>query len=97
MKPPRPPKFVARTSYRRRRLIDAARLLPMLGLFLVLLPILWRTAETPEPDTAWGGIYLFASWFVLIVASFLLSRVLARAEPPASGTDPSSDPSEGRN
>lgn len=80
---PAPPKFVARGSYRRRRLIDAARLLPALGLFLFMLPVLWRTAETAEPDTARGGIYLFTAWFGLIVAAFLLSRRLMRAGPPS--------------
>lgn len=91
MRRPRPPKFVARTSYRRRRLIDAARLLPVLGLFFFLLPILWRPAETPEPDTARGGIYLFSVWIVLIAAAFGLAWVLGRKEtvaPDANGTDP---------
>ncbi len=85
MRTPAPPKFVVRSSYRRRRLIDAARLLPALGLFLFMLPVLWRTAETPEPDTARGGIYLFAAWFGLIVAAFLLSRRLMRDGPSAAG------------
>jgi len=77
MKAPRPPKFLARHSYRRRRMIDAARLLPVLGLFLVLMPILWRPAATPEPDTTRGGIYLFAVWLLLIAAAFVLARLLS--------------------
>lgn len=77
---PRPPRFLARQTYRRRRLTDAARILPVVGLFLFLIPILWQPAETPAHDTASGGIYLFGAWFVLIVAAFLLSRALAPGE-----------------
>jgi hypothetical protein len=92
MRAPAPPAFLARASYRRRRIIDAARLLPVLGLFLFMLPILWRPAETPEPDTARGGLYLFAVWFGLIVAAFVLARVLSRAAPPGGEDAP---PDEG--
>lgn len=84
---PRPPRFLARSSYRRRRAIDAARLLPAGGLFVFLLPILWHPADTPAPDTARGGLYLFAGWFLLIGAAFLLARRLARAEP-GPGAEP---------
>ncbi|SPH17445.1 hypothetical protein DEA8626_00967 [Defluviimonas aquaemixtae] len=80
MKAPRP-RFLARENYRRRRLFDAARLLPLLGLFLFLVPILWQPAATPEPDTARGLIYLFAVWALLIVAAFLLARRLGRTDP----------------
>ncbi len=80
MKANGPPKFLARRSYRRRRVIDAARLMPVLGLFLVLLPILWRPAATPEPDTARGGLYLFAVWLLLIVVAFVLARRLSRVD-----------------
>ncbi len=75
--PLKQPRFLARQSYRRRRMADAARLLPLLGVFLVLLPILWRPAESAEADTAGGGVYLFAVWIVLIVAALFLSRLLS--------------------
>lgn len=80
--PMKRPPFLARKSYRRRRMADAARLLPVLGLFLVLLPILWRPAETPASDTASGGVYLFAVWNILIVAAFVLARRLSASAPP---------------
>jgi hypothetical protein len=60
---------------------DAARLLPLVGLFLVLLPVLWHPAETPEPDTTSGGVYLFAVWLILIIAAFFLARLLSGAPP----------------
>ncbi|MCL7465031.1 hypothetical protein [Phaeovulum sp. NW3] len=73
------PLFLARRSYRRRRMMDAVRLLPLLGAVLVMLPTLWQPAQTPEPDTARGTIYLFAVWLFLILAAFGLSRALGPA------------------
>jgi hypothetical protein len=92
------PLFLARRSYRRRRMMDAARMMPVLGAVLLMVPLLWRTAETPEPDTARGAIYLFAVWTVLIVAAWGLSRglapaLLAEEEPVGPGSEP--DPEAG--
>lgn len=65
---------------------DAARLLPFLGLFLILLPILWQPGLSPAPDTARGGVYLFTVWIVLILGTMVLSRVLgASGEGDAGG------------
>lgn len=69
------PLFLARRSYRRRRMMDAARLLPVLGAALVLVPLYWR----PAPGTAETGLYLFALWTGLILAAFGLARGLAPA------------------
>ena len=74
MATPPDPLFLAKESYRRRRLGDAARLLPLLGLALLLLPALWST-------TAGAMIYIFAVWAVLIVLVALLSRRLLATEP----------------
>jgi len=73
LKRPRPPLFLARAGYRQRRMRDAARILPLVGIVLLLQPILWQPAATPEPDTAAGGIYLFAVWFGLILAAAWLA------------------------
>lgn len=73
------PLFLARRSYRRRRLMDGARMLPVLGLILFLMPVLWSPAQTPEPDTGRSGIYLFAVWAGLIVLALALARGLAPA------------------
>lgn len=65
MRRPKRPLFLARAPYRRRRLRDAARLLPVLGGFLLLLPLLW----TPDSRMALNSgdvIYFFAVWLVLI-------------------------------
>lgn len=73
------PLFLARRSYRRRRVMDAARLLPVVGGFLVALPILWRPAETPGGETAQGVVYLFTVWALLILAAAVLARRLSPA------------------
>ncbi len=72
--------YLARQSYRRRRLIDAARLLPLLGVVLFLLPLLWTPAEAPESATARQGLYVFVVWLALVVAAFLLARRLPRGD-----------------
>jgi hypothetical protein len=61
----KPPLFLARAPYRRRRLRDAARLLPILGIFLLLLPLLW-TRESRVSLSAGDVIYFFGVWLLLI-------------------------------
>jgi hypothetical protein len=73
MRPPKPPLFLGRAGYRSRRLSDAARMLPVLGAFLLLLPMLWSPAATATADTGPDGIYLFAVWAGLIGAAALLA------------------------
>ncbi|NBE08771.1 hypothetical protein [Paragemmobacter ruber] len=77
MKRTRAPLFLKRGSYRKRRLRDGARMLPVLGLFLFLLPILWSPGETAEADTATDGLYLFAVWIVLVLVAALMAPGLA--------------------
>lgn len=38
--------FLERASYRRRRWVDAVRLLPFVGLFLWLVPLVWPSGPT---------------------------------------------------
>ena len=75
------PVFVERRAYRRRRLVDAARLLPILGVALVCLPLLW-TGERAQPmSTTNAMIYFFGLWLALVIGAALLSRYLrAKAE-----------------
>lgn len=65
MRRPKRPLFLARAPYRRRRLRDAARLLPVLGIFLLLLPLLW-TAEGRVALRSGDVIYFLAVWLGLI-------------------------------
>ena len=71
------PLFLPRPEYRRRRLVDAARLLPVFGFFLLLLPTLWAPAVPQANDMASDGIYLFGVWAVLVGGAAWLARGLA--------------------
>ena len=62
------------TSTRQRRVIDAANLLPLLAIVLVVIPILWATGRT----TSSALVYVFSVWMVLIGLSGFLSRSLSR-------------------
>ncbi len=77
MKRPKAPLFLKRGSYRKRRLRDGARMVPVLGAFLFLLPILWSPGETARADTARDGIYLFAVWIGLVAVAALMAPGLA--------------------
>ncbi|MCG6901894.1 MAG: hypothetical protein LJE68_04360 [Rhodobacter sp.] len=76
--------YLERRSYRRRRLMDAARLLPVLGMLLFLVPLLWGSGEDETAATSHGLIYIFAIWALLIMVSAWMSRYLARAEADAA-------------
>lgn len=98
MKPPRQPLYLARQSYRRRRMMDAARLLPILGLFLLMLPLFWVARAEPTMGTAGAGLYMFTVWLVLIVAAFVVARRLAwvtGAEEEAANQTGAAHPSAG--
>jgi len=79
--------FLERESYRRRRLADAAKLLPLVGFVLLLLPVLLQTTND-------ALIYIFSVWALLILAVGLVSRRLSRTEA-QSPTDPAQDPQTG--
>lgn len=85
MAPRREPIFLGRETYRRRRVIDAMRLLPVAGLLLFFGPLL-GSGEGPR-STALAGIYIFAAWLGLIVLAGLLVRWLSRA-PGGVAADP---------
>lgn len=70
--------FLERRTYRRRRLADAARLLPILGALLFLVPLLWPAGPGGPVATARGFVFVFAVWAGLIVVSAVLSRYLSQ-------------------
>jgi hypothetical protein len=75
--PAQRPVFLERRSYRRRRMMDALRLLPVLGLLLWLLPLFWPSSAyapgAPEPVAmSTAVIYVFAVWIGLIAAAYSL-------------------------
>ena len=74
MNPPRGTVFLERDSYRRRRIMDAARILPVAGFVLILLPVLW-SFDTGARIAA-EAVYMFVLWCALIVVAAVLSRPL---------------------
>ena len=93
--PTRQPLFLERGIYRRRRLMDAARLLPLAGVALVCLPLLWSSPTEPDAAaTAGTTIYLFLIWLILILAAVAIARGLGRGfgRDRSGGAAPGSDP-----
>lgn len=78
-----PSVFLERQSYRRRRLMDGARLLPIIGAALFMVPLLWPkvgdenlAAEPVKTSTAM--IYVFGIWALLIVLAAVFSLFARR-------------------
>ena len=74
---PERPLFLERASFRRRRLGDAARILPVLAMILMLVPVWWMPASI---SFATGAVWFFGLWAALIAGVFALHRALLRAE-----------------
>lgn len=80
-----PSLFLERQSYRRRRLIDWIRVLPVLGLALWMLPLLWPVGEDASVSTASALIFIFVTWLVLVIVAALSARALRRIEAQDAG------------
>ncbi|WP_417726266.1 hypothetical protein [Roseovarius sp.] len=85
MSPERSPLFLARRTYRLRRLSDAARMLPIAGAVLFCVPLLWRTDAV---RTTSAMFYIFGLWVLLaVIAGVISTRLLptgTEADPPGS-------------
>ena len=96
---PRGPLFLERETYRRRRVMDAGRILPVAGFVAILLPVLWARGD--GSGIAREAVYLFVVWAVLVLAAALLSRPLGNSynravnpavtQPPAPRQGPATD------
>ena len=85
-RPPKPPVFLQRANYRQRRVRDAARLIPFVGIVLWSLPMTWTQSADGGRVGSEGIIYIFGVWVVLIIlAAFLASRI--RADNPQDTSD----------
>ena len=73
----RPPVFLPPSGYRQKRVRDAAHLIPLLGVGLLLVPLLWMPSdEARGVGNAAALLYVLGVWAGLIVAAFGLSRAL---------------------
>lgn len=84
------PRFLERRSYRQRRLMDAARLLPVLGVVLWLIPLLWPqrdpAGEVAAVSTSNAILYIFGVWILLALIALFLSLMLdGKAESQGGG------------
>jgi hypothetical protein len=86
MSPDRVSVFLARRSYRRRRMADAARLLPLAGGILFCVPLVWKGAEAGA-RTVNAMIYVFGLWVLLVVVSALISRHLRHDDDERDGEE----------
>lgn len=81
-----PGAFLEKRSYRRRRRTDGLRLLPMLGLWLFMVPLLWPAGPGPHPEgmtavpMSTALIYIFSIWCGLTILCGLLSIRHSRDE-----------------
>jgi hypothetical protein len=85
------PVFLERRTYRLRRMMDAVKLLPLLGFALWMVPLIWplpdpadQTSADPMPMSM-ALLYLFGVWVFLVFMGWLLWRRTA-GKMGASGT-----------
>ncbi|UWQ93309.1 hypothetical protein K3727_07510 [Rhodobacteraceae bacterium M382] len=72
--------FLEHRSYRRRRLMDVAKLLPILGSVLFLVPLFWLLggASADPVPTSRAVIYIFVVWALLICVNALFGVAVRR-------------------
>jgi len=74
---PKAPLFLEKALYRRRRMADALRALPVLSGALFMFPLFWRGGEAAASvPTVRVMIYIFVAWVCIAGLSGLLSYLL---------------------
>ena len=64
--------YLERRRYRTRRIIEALKVLPVLGIILFGVPLLWSEGV----KTSDAMIYFFSVWLALVFAAVWLARRL---------------------
>lgn len=83
---PSPSVFLEHQSYRRNRLADAARLLPVIGAVVLAVPLLWPSADSAQVvageveavPMSTAILYIFGAWAGLIGLSVLFGIAARR-------------------
>ncbi|MEP2533829.1 hypothetical protein [Shimia sp.] len=70
--------FLERQSYRRRRLVDTIRILPLIGALLWAVPLLWPNQSEGAVSGSDAVIYIFVVWFGLVIVGAMLSRAVSK-------------------
>lgn len=66
--------FLEQHSYRQRRLRDVARALPILGILLWLVPLLWQREGDAIATTGAAAQYIFGVWLILIILTAIIAH-----------------------
>lgn len=85
------PLFLERRSYRRRRFMDALKLLVFLGLILWMIPTLWpdgTQGDVKAMPTSRALFYVFGVWVLLIGLAAVFERFQRAPEPGVDRADP---------
>ena len=64
--------FLERSGYRKRRMRDVARVLPLFALLLFNVPLLWPRGDVGAYGTSRAVIFIFVVWALLIVVTGIL-------------------------
>jgi hypothetical protein len=73
---PKTPVFLQKASYRQRRVRDAAKLVPVLGAVLLMMPLTWQDDAQGATTNASALVYIFGVWIVLIGLTAVLSGLI---------------------
>ncbi len=92
-----PGAFLEKRSYRRRRLMDGLRLVPVLGVWLFMVPLFWpansHVAANDGVSMSRALVYIFVVWCGLTVTCAVLIFLRRRA---AAGGDIEEDSLTGK-
>ena len=95
MNTPQGSKFLSRTNYRQRRMIDAVKLLPVLGVGLFFLPLMLFHSHQEAEDGHYAAslsdvaLYIFCVWVFLIILTFAFGIKLKDIESNTTQSDKS--------
>lgn len=78
------PDVVERRTFRRRRLIDAACAVPLLGWILWWLPLFWQGPGQAVPASQ-ALTYIFGTWLALALCAARLVLLIEQARIPEQG------------
>ena len=69
--------FVEPRNYRARRMVDGLRILPIVGIFLIAMPLFWGGSETPIKSSN-VMLFVFGVWAILILTNCIMTRRIGK-------------------
>lgn len=80
--------FHEKRTYRKRRLMDAAKVMPVLAIFLWCVPLIWPQSGDGAVTSATALVYIFGAWTGLIILTWILSLALRHTMDEGSDAEP---------